>query len=70
MLDVLQGEDLAACCQQQLFHVLAPHLEAAAGDAGDNLEFRRIVGPEPLNTKRAEVLNTRPPCLALYRRPR
>jgi hypothetical protein len=36
VLNVLQRKDLAARRKQQLLHVFAPHLEAAAGDAGDH----------------------------------
>jgi hypothetical protein len=42
VLDILQGEELAARRQRQLFHVIAPRLEATAGDAKNMQSFHTV----------------------------
>src|SRR5262249_14555165 len=56
-VDALQGKDLAAGRQQQLLHVLAAHLEASSSDAGDHLEFRRIICSPANHAELAEMLD-------------
>ena len=39
MVERLEGENLSACCQQELFHVLAADAKAASRNARNDLEL-------------------------------
>jgi hypothetical protein len=57
LIQGLQRKNLSTGRQQQLFHILAPDPESAAGNACDYLKFRVVCGPA-LNAEGVQVLNT------------